>query len=1452
MNRSTVQLADSQHPWIGLASFMEADREFFAGRGDEIEQLLRLVRRDTLTLLYGVSGLGKTSLLQAGLFPLLREENYLPVPVRLDYLEGAGPLAKQVFDAITAAAAEARVDAPQPQPGETLWEYFHRSDNHFWSLHNDLVTPFLVFDQFEEFFTLGRENADRTRRGLEFISELADLVENRPPAALREDPSRAKQFSFKPMPVSVLLSMREDYLGDLDYIRSKFRALAQNRLRLRPMGEPQARQVIALGASFLAPGAADRIVRYVAGAGANGDAAEITVAPALLSLVLRELNERRLRGGPDAKITADLLDIEQEKILEDFYLETLKDLPVGVRTFVEDKLLTASGHRNSCALDDALTRPDVTQAILDKLVNRRLLAYEDRHRTRRVEITHDVLLPTIRASRDARLTSEALAEADRLRARQAAEKRKQQITTAVAFILALALIATILGGYYAFFQEHKAYYLDFAKKHGFPVGIGPLSKSEARSMPVSFLLVKKGIVRQGWKLHWKPAFRVVAMDSLLKPTTHHSVGTYLWHAQGESESEDTQDSEPWEKGLKLGLQNVCQWEFVSTAKKGEPVILYERGLDRDGRMVYGLIYSPLEKESGSTRLARYVGPNGFPQLQRRSVAEYVLIHYDKNGWEDRIMYRDGKNQPATGPDGAFGQSITYNNRGQRTFGLSLDAHEHNMIDNAGNCGMQNQYDAKGRLTEAKSLGPDLRPMLLKNGIGIYKAQIDQFGREVRATFDGINGKPVLNKDGYHGWEAQYDERGNRGVLTYIGLDDNPTLLADGYATLKSTYDARGNMTGQSYHGVNGEPVVSRKDSYHGWEAQYDERGNQIMITYLDVNGKPILLADGYATLKSTYDTRGKVRRRSYHGVKGDPVQLKDGYHGWEAEYDEPGNQIGITYLGLDGKPVVLPLGFAVVRSNYDSDGNQLEAAFFDAAKRPALGLGFHKRIRGYDARGKLTRETYYGVNGEPVQLKEGFHGFEAQYDERGNRIAVTYIGLDKKPTLFANGYATLKSTYDAHGKETRRTYHGVDGEPVQLKEGFHGFEAEYDERGNPIVSTYIGLDGKPTLFANGYATQKSTYDAHGKEMRRTYHGVNGEPVQRKEGFHGWEAEFDERGNEIVLTYIGLDGKPTLLADGYAIVKSTYNTRGIVTGRSYHGVNGEPVVSGKDGYHGLEAEYDERGNEIVLTYIGLDGKRTLLANRYAMLKSTYDARGNMTGRSYHGINGEPVVSRKDGYHGWEERYDERWNPIATTFVGSNGQPTLLADGYATLKSTYDARGNMTGQSYHGINGEPVVSRKDGYHGWEEQYDERWNPIATTYVGSNGKPTLLADGYATLKSTYDARGNMTGQSYHGVNGEPVVSRKDGYHGWEAQYDERGNQIMITYLDVNGKPTLLADGYATLKSTYDTRGNIAGQSYQGVKGEPVVSRKETYHSWEARYDWRGNQIQKIRFGRDGKPQP
>src|SRR5262245_14112435 len=161
----------AENPWPGLSPFAEGDKDYFHGRDAEIGELARLVRREPLTVLFGRSGLGKTSLLAAGLFPLLRPDHYLPVYIRLGHSSGA-PLALQAHDEVSRACQAWDVEGPAPLPDATLWELLQRIDAKFWSPRNRPVVPVLVFDQFEEIFTLGQETEAARQRSEEFLEEL--------------------------------------------------------------------------------------------------------------------------------------------------------------------------------------------------------------------------------------------------------------------------------------------------------------------------------------------------------------------------------------------------------------------------------------------------------------------------------------------------------------------------------------------------------------------------------------------------------------------------------------------------------------------------------------------------------------------------------------------------------------------------------------------------------------------------------------------------------------------------------------------------------------------------------------------------------------------------------------------------------------------------------------------------------------------------------------------------------------------------------------------------------------------------------------------------------------------------------------------------------------------------------------------------------------------------------
>ena len=399
---------DERNPWLGLASFTEETRAYFYGREDEVAELARRVQRKLLTVLFGQSGLGKTSILRAGLVPRLRGQGYCPVYVRIDYARDAPEPAEQIKQAIarTARRSGEWTQVGVAVEGESLWEFLHHRDDVLRDESGATLIPLLIFDQFEEIFTLAQSDDFGRARAARFIDELADLVENRAPkvleAKLDEDESAAERFDFGRSDYRVLIALREDYLAPLEGLKGAMPSITQNRLRLAPMtGEQALAAVLRPGKGLVSEEVAGAIVRFVAG---GAELANAEVEPSLLSLICRELNDARIAQGRD-EISLDLLAGSHASILSNFYERALADQPAAVRRIIEDELLTASGFRENIAeerLVSSLTAAGAAPNTLAVLVNRRLLRIEERLDVRRVELTHDVLCGVVKSSRDQR------------------------------------------------------------------------------------------------------------------------------------------------------------------------------------------------------------------------------------------------------------------------------------------------------------------------------------------------------------------------------------------------------------------------------------------------------------------------------------------------------------------------------------------------------------------------------------------------------------------------------------------------------------------------------------------------------------------------------------------------------------------------------------------------------------------------------------------------------------------------------------------------------------------------------------------------------------------------------------------------------------------------------------------------------------------------------------------
>lgn len=62
------------NPWLGLNTYTESDKLY--GRNSEIVEVTDIILNNVQTIIYGRSGIGKSSLLQAGVFPRLRYEDF--------------------------------------------------------------------------------------------------------------------------------------------------------------------------------------------------------------------------------------------------------------------------------------------------------------------------------------------------------------------------------------------------------------------------------------------------------------------------------------------------------------------------------------------------------------------------------------------------------------------------------------------------------------------------------------------------------------------------------------------------------------------------------------------------------------------------------------------------------------------------------------------------------------------------------------------------------------------------------------------------------------------------------------------------------------------------------------------------------------------------------------------------------------------------------------------------------------------------------------------------------------------------------------------------------------------------------------------------------------------------------------------------------------------------------
>ncbi|GJM32720.1 MAG: hypothetical protein DHS20C18_17210 [Saprospiraceae bacterium] len=193
-------------PFKFLDAYQKDDRERFFGRERETAQLYNAVFASNLTLLYGASGTGKTSLINCGLGNKFYDTDWLPLFIRRN---------DNVNDSLEQAVNQRMISDNNP-------DFSKKSiADKLQLLYLDYYKPiYLIFDQFEELYILGKPAEQHL-----FHQNIARL--------LRSD-----------LQAKVLLVIREEWIAYLNEFEKIVPSLFDNRLRIERMNDPNVYRVI--------------------------------------------------------------------------------------------------------------------------------------------------------------------------------------------------------------------------------------------------------------------------------------------------------------------------------------------------------------------------------------------------------------------------------------------------------------------------------------------------------------------------------------------------------------------------------------------------------------------------------------------------------------------------------------------------------------------------------------------------------------------------------------------------------------------------------------------------------------------------------------------------------------------------------------------------------------------------------------------------------------------------------------------------------------------------------------------------------------------------------------------------------------------------------------------------------------------------------------------------------
>lgn len=348
----------AENTFLGLQPYTEDDAYRFKGRTEESQELFRLIVRNDFTVCYAESGEGKTSLLNAGVFPLLRENMYFPIAITFtsdDYQVTPDNFStiidRCIKDSITeyneknkGINVEYRLCSTDFQGLDCQIELQQELSKYsWWKLRNYkpqamglTFTPVFVFDQFEEVFNMPGTIV-WTKKFFDWLEDVSsdscpDVIAKKIRAIIGTNaafPAIKEEKDFK-----AVFSLRKEFIGELDYWGMQkcfIPSLKDNRYCLKALTYEGAKKVMTQQERFDEEKVEQILTHFVSQYSREPEKTikeQLPIIPALLLSVVCDSWEKDINTF--ATITTTKIGESVNMILERFYNQAVDLVVVGL------------------------------------------------------------------------------------------------------------------------------------------------------------------------------------------------------------------------------------------------------------------------------------------------------------------------------------------------------------------------------------------------------------------------------------------------------------------------------------------------------------------------------------------------------------------------------------------------------------------------------------------------------------------------------------------------------------------------------------------------------------------------------------------------------------------------------------------------------------------------------------------------------------------------------------------------------------------------------------------------------------------------------------------------------------------------------------------------------------------------------------------------------------------